>query len=83
VDELVHLRFGGGDDLGVAVSRVDDGDAGEAVEVVFAGGVVNDATFSAGDDDGLHGFHEAGDDIVFVLLDGVAHDVLYKLTLAD
>ena len=36
VDDLVHLRLGGGDHARVAVPGVDDGDAGEAVDVLRA-----------------------------------------------
>ena len=36
VDQLVELRLGGGDHLRVAMPGVDDGDAGEAIDVLGA-----------------------------------------------
>src|SRR5271166_3614845 len=74
VNELVHLRLGSGDDLWVAVASIDHGDAGEAVEVFFTGSVANDAALRALNDHGLDCLHEAGDDVILILLNGVAHD---------
>ena len=71
--QLVHLRLGGGDNFGIAVAGVHHRDSCEAVEIFFARGVVDDAASGALDHDWLNGLHEAGDDVVVVLLDGVAH----------
>src|SRR5437764_584160 len=51
--ELVHLFAGGGKDPRMVVPRIDDRDAGEAIEIRFAVNVRERAPFRRRDDDWL------------------------------
>src|SRR6266850_7116992 len=73
VNELLHLRFCGGDDLRVAVACVDHGNSREAIEIFAAVDVCDRGTAGAIDYDRRDRLQEAGHDIIFVLLNGVCH----------
>src|ERR1041385_4017143 len=64
MDELVHLLLGGGDDARMIVPRVDDGDAGEAVEILLAVSVRDGAARRRGDDDGLEALGDDGEEVM-------------------
>ena len=66
--QLVGLRLGGLDDGAVAVAGVGDADAGEAVDVLGAVGVVEQGALAVVGDDRLDALHEPGHDVVAVLL---------------
>ena len=76
VDELVHLRFGGGDHPGLIVAGVDHRDAGEAVEILAAVDVSDFDAAGLIDHDRHDRLHEAGHHVVFVFLDCVGHECL-------
>ena len=76
MDKFVHLGFGGSDDLGIVVARVDNRDAGEAVEVLAAVDIGDGGAAGVVHDDGDYRLHEAGHYVVFVFLDGVRHESL-------
>ena len=67
VDELVGLRLGGVEDLGVVVAGVGHADAGEAVDVLRAVGVVEQRSVAAVRDHRLDALHEPGHDVVAIL----------------
>ena len=68
VHELVGLRLGGLEDPAVAVTGVGDADAGEAVDVLGAVGVVEQGPVAVVGDHRLDALHEPGHDVVAVLL---------------
>ena len=68
VDELVGLRLGGRDDGAVAVTGVGDADAGEAVDVLGAVGVVEQGSVAVVGDHRLDALHEPGHHVVTVLV---------------
>ena len=68
VHQLVGLRLGGLDDPAVAVTGVGDADAGEAVDVLGAVGVVEQSSVAVVGDDRLDPLHEPGHDELAVLL---------------
>ena len=67
VDELVGLRLGGVEHLGVVVTGVGDADAGEAVDVLRAVGVVEQRPVAVIRDHRLDALHEPGHDVVAIL----------------
>ena len=71
VDHLVHLRLGGGDHLRVPVSGVDDGDAGETVDVLGAVLIPDGRPFGLADRDRLDRGDERGGHVVPIALDGL------------
>ena len=71
VDHLVHLRLGGGDHLRVAVSGVDDGDTGEAVDVLRAVLVPDRRPLRLADRDRLDRGDERRGHVVPIALDGL------------
>ena len=88
VDHLVHLRFGGGDHLRVAVSGVDDGDTGEAIDVLRAVLIPDGGPFGLADRDRLDRGDERRGHVVPIALDGLlvsgaARCLNLKSALAD
>jgi hypothetical protein len=73
VNELLHLRLRGGDDLEIAVARVDHGNSAEAIEILAAVDVRDSGSAGAIDYDRRSRLQEAGHDVMFVLLNGVCH----------
>ena len=67
MDELVRLGDGGVQDLLVVVAGVGDADAGEAVDVLGAVGVVEVGPVTVVGDHRLDALHEPGHDVVAVL----------------
>ena len=67
VHELLGLRDGGVEDLAVVVPGVGDADAGEAVDVLGAVGVVEKSPFAVVGDHRLDALHEPGHHVVAVL----------------
>src|SRR5690242_14688980 len=67
MNELLHLRAGGGENARMVVAGVDDGDAAEAVEVGLA--VIGEESTAVGadDDDRLDSLGDDGEDEAGVL----------------
>ena len=87
MDDLVHLLLGGGDHLRVAVTGVDDGDPGEAIDVLGAVRVPDGGALGLVDHDRLDRGDEARGDELFVLGDrfvvaGRAHGAPFLALLA-
>src|SRR6185437_16653200 len=59
----------------MVVPSVDHANAGEAVNVLAPVHIGNGGAGCALHNYRLHGFHEAGDDVVGVFLDGIGHDL--------
>src|SRR5580704_6142103 len=76
VDKLVHLSFGGSDDLPIVVSGIDYGNAGKTIEVLAAVDIGDGSTAGVVNDNRDDRLHEAGHYVVFVFLDGVRHRCL-------
>jgi len=68
MDELLGLCLGGLQDLGVVMPGVGDADAGEAVDVLCAVGVVEEGPVAPLGDHRLDALHEPGHDVVAILL---------------
>ena len=73
MDQFVHLRLGGGDDLGIDVSGVDHRNAGEAVEIFAAVNVGDGDSARLVDHDRHDRLHEAGHYVIFIFLDRIGH----------
>ena len=73
VDQLFHLRLGGSDNLGIAMSGVHHRDAGETVEILAAVLVGHNRTAGPVNHNRHNRLHEAGHYVVFVFLDSVGH----------
>jgi hypothetical protein len=71
VDHLVHLRFGGGDHLRVAMPGIDNGDTGETVDVLGAVLIPDGRSFGLTDRHRLDRGNERCGHVVPVALDGL------------
>src|SRR6185369_7672350 len=78
VDQLIHLRLGSGNDLGIAMSSVHDRNSGEAVEILAAVHVGHDGAVGAIDHNRRNRLQKAGHNVVFVLLNSVGHECLWS-----
>jgi len=67
MDELLGLCLGGLQDLGVVMPGVGDADAGEAVDVLCAVGVVEERPIAAVRDHRFDALHEPGHHVVAIL----------------
>src|SRR5581483_3946851 len=76
MDQLVHLRLSGGDDLRIVMPSIDDGDAREAVKIFTAVLVGHDSTTRFIDHDRHNRLHKAGHYIIFVFLNRIGHEFL-------